>query len=388
MSQKPYSKIEKAKWRGRQSYSVVPQVSDAPKTANKTDHNPILTKTGISCSESGCNESVKEYPDELTTQQRSSWQAAPPKSCENKRQVGRRLNPTQAQHYTTVTDRIARQLDTIDVLGDPIVDLLRAVCDDLRLFEKELTACDKLQQLVGLDNVHYRRLIKVYASGLNAYCDFFIIIGHPFAGPVLRQAVTCDMPTVMCQYAIHSLLEQLQYNLPGSLEHIMTFINIAIPVIAFLYETVTTSRDTWAYCLGDLWRHRADIAEEDDRETYMGVAKYWYSKAHVNELQMERPYSQLTILTQTNALQQFLAKSFCVQEPLLCARESIAPLLDSFLDPSMAAAYQHLHVADAAFMRVFGILFCRKAMDEFEPMVEIFLGLLGEQMCENWMEAG
>jgi hypothetical protein len=83
------------------------------------------------------------------------------------------------------------------------------------------------------------------------------------------------MPARMWKHGIHSLLELLRRDLPGSIDYMLAFIYLAYQMMALLYETVPGFEDTvpdfedtapgfedtvpafentWIECLGDLGR--------------------------------------------------------------------------------------------------------------------------------------
>src|SRR5690606_29253587 len=102
---------------------------------------------------------------------------------------------------------------------------------------------------------------------------------------------------------------------------------LAYNMMALLYETVPSYKETWIECLGDLGRYRMAIEDDNmfDREIWTEVSKQWYQKASDLSPSTGRLYHHLAILARPNWLQQlfFYSKSLCVSIPFVSARESI-----------------------------------------------------------------
>ena len=272
---------------------------------------------------------------------------------------------------------------------------MKGIYAGLVLLEGKCIEYDSSQQSADLGEEQYQALINLHRSVLHEHHDFFLASQHPSASAALRQlAAKYAMPARMWRHGIHSFLELLRHKLPGSLEHMLTFIYIAYSMMALLYETVPTFEDTWVECLGDLGRYRMAIEDDDirDRETWTSVSRYWYAKASDKAPTTGRLYHHLAILARPNALQQlfYYAKSLCVPVPFSSARDSIMTLFDPLLDPS-SAAHQRLEPVDAAFVRFNGILFSRKAMRQLDSSATQFFELLDSRigwMREEWIEPG
>ncbi|KAI1358913.1 hypothetical protein F5Y08DRAFT_94256 [Xylaria arbuscula] len=85
----------------------------------------------------------------------------------------------------------------------------------------------------------------------------FLASQHPSASQASKRVASkYAMPARMWRHGIHSFLELLRHRLPGSLEHMLTFIYLAYSMMALLYETVPAFEDTWIEWLGDLGRYR------------------------------------------------------------------------------------------------------------------------------------
>ena len=73
---------------------------------------------------------------------------------------------------------------------------------------------------------------------------------------------------------------------------------MAYSIIALLYETVRTFKDTWVECLGDLSRYRMAIEDDNQRvrDTWTNVSRCWYSLASDRAPTTRPPPVDCTIL--------------------------------------------------------------------------------------------
>jgi hypothetical protein len=247
-----------------------------------------------------------------------------------------------------------------------------------------------------LNNEQWQALIALHRTLLHEHHDFFLASQHPSASAALRRlAAKYAMPARMWRHGIHSFLELLRHRLPASLDHMLAFIYLAYSMMALLYETVPAFEDTWIECLGDLGRYRMAIEDDDirDREVWTGVARHWYSRASDKSPTTGRLYHHLAILARPNALQQlfYYAKSLCVVIPFTSARESILTLFNAVLNAENSQGQYRLPPLDTSFVKAHGILFTNKNMDQFEPTINEFLGLLDNQIgrvTRKFMEQG
>ncbi|KAI1319123.1 hypothetical protein F5Y16DRAFT_414328 [Xylariaceae sp. FL0255] len=170
---------------------------------------------------------------------------------------------------------------------------------------------------IELNNEQWQALIALHRILLHEHHDFFLASQYPSASqPLRRLASKYAMPARMWRHGIHSFLELLRLRLPGSMEHMLTFIYLAYSMMALLYETVPAFEDTWIECLGDLGRYRMAIEDEDvrDREVWTSVSRQWYSKASDKASTTGRLYHHLAILARPNVFQQlfFYTKSLSI----------------------------------------------------------------------------
>ncbi|KAJ3561129.1 hypothetical protein NPX13_g9063 [Xylaria arbuscula] len=316
--------------------------------------------------------------------------ARPPKGSAPPRRV-------DAPEEDSETLRLIKQPETRPISQEQLVAEVKGIYAGLMMVESKCIEMIKVcsENNTELNNEQWQALIALHRTLLHEHHDFFLASQHPSASPALKRlASKYAMPARMWRHGIHSFLELLRHRLPGSLEHMLTFIYLAYSTMALLYETVPAFEDTWIECLGDLGRYRMAIEDEDmrDREVWTSVSRYWYSKASDKAPTTGRLYHHLAILARPNALQQlfFYTKSLCVPIPFGSAKESIMTLFD----PIFATGnYQHnrLSPIDVAFVKTHGILFSHKQLENFRPVVGEFLGGLDNhisRMAKGWMEAG
>ena len=151
----------------------------------------------------------------------------------------------------------------------------------------------------------------------------------------------------MWRHGIHAFLEILRYRVPKCLHHMLAFIYVACSTMALLYENVTSFRDTWIECFGDLGRYRMAIdtwieclgdfgryriAIKDDqpgnRKVWSYVTKHWHTKASDRSPSVERLYHHLAMLARpytSNQLASQIRSLTCVLHSR-SARDSIINL--------------------------------------------------------------
>ncbi|KAJ6257488.1 hypothetical protein Dda_7273 [Drechslerella dactyloides] len=234
-----------------------------------------------------------------------------------------------------------------------------------------------------LNNDQWQALIALHRTLLHEHHDFFLASQHPSAAPSLRKlAIKYAMPARMWRHGIHSFLELLRHRLPDSFEHMLEFIYLAYAMMALLYETVPAFADTWVECLGDLGRYRMAIEEGDprDREVWMHVSRFWYSKGTDRQPNVGRLYHHLAILARPNILQQlfFYCKALAVAQPFSAARESILTLFDpTALKEQDIEGNQS---ADATFVLLHSICFTFVNQDAFADKKVDYLDLLDKKI--------
>ncbi|KDN65893.1 hypothetical protein CSUB01_11167, partial [Colletotrichum sublineola] len=290
-----------------------------------------------------------------------------------------------------------KEPETRPISQEQLVAEVKGIYAGLVMVESKCIEVDNAQSSTRdtgptLNNEQWQALIALHRTLLHEHHDFFLASQHPSASPALRRlASKYAMPARMWRHGIHSFLELLRHRLPASLEHMLTFIYLAYSMMALLYETVPTFKDTWIECLGDLGRYRMAIEDDsdEDREVWTSVSRHWYSKASAKAPTTGRLYHHLDILARPNALQQlfYYTKSLCVPIPFLSARESIMTLFD----PHLNGTPTRLEAIDAAFLRAHGVLFSGKSSDLFDTSVSEFIDNLDKHIARNakgWMDCG
>jgi hypothetical protein len=292
---------------------------------------------------------------------------------------------------------MVKEPETRPISQDQLINEVKGIYAGLVMVESKCIEVDNAQSSNTdadhtLSNEQWQALIALHRTLLHEHHDFFLASQHPSASPALKRlAAKYAMPARMWRHGIHSFLELLRHKLPGSLEHMLSFIYLSYSIMALLYETVPAFEETWIECLGDLSRYRMAIEDDDirDREVWTGVSRYWYSKASEKSPTTGRLYHHLAILARPNALQQlyYYTKSLCVPIPFPSARESIMTLFDPVLNGNA----NRLQDIDAAFVSVHGILISGKCQDQLEPSISKFLGLLDDHIgrtTKRWSESG
>ncbi|KAF2085281.1 hypothetical protein K490DRAFT_1643, partial [Saccharata proteae CBS 121410] len=311
--------------------------------------------------------------------------------------------PDSPSRALSPTVRLVLQPDSRPISQEQLAAEVKSIYAGLTMVETKCIHVDKAQasavqdpkQNPRLQADHWQALIALHRTLLHEHHDFFLASQHPSASPALRRlAAKYSMPARMWKHGIHSFLELLRHRLPESLDYMLSFIYLAYQMMALLYETVPAFEDTWIECLGDLGRYRMAIEDEDlrDRETWAGVARFWYSKAADKSPAVGRLYHHLAILARPNALQQlyFYCRSLTCVQPFMSARESVLTLFDPILSRAQAS-YSHSLPIDTNFIRAHGLLFEKGSLDVFDKTLPTFLGQIDstiERLGSKWMEHG
>ncbi|KAI0525819.1 hypothetical protein F5B22DRAFT_587878 [Xylaria bambusicola] len=294
--------------------------------------------------------------------------------------------------------RLIKQPETRPISQEQLVAEVKGIYAGLMMVESKCIEVDNAQSSQNdtkLNNEQWQALIALHRTLLHEHYDFFLASQHPSASLALKRlASKYSMPARMWRHGIQSFLELLRRHLPGSLEHMLTFIYLAYSMMALLYETIPAFEDIWIEYLGDLGRYRMAIEDKDikDKEVWTSVSRHWYSKAASKAPTTGRLYHYLAILARPNALQQlfYYTKSLCVPIPFGSAKESIMTLFNPILE---VRNYQHnrLIPIDVAFVKTHGILFSHKQLDNFRQYASEFLRSLDnhiDRIAKHWMEAG
>jgi hypothetical protein len=247
---------------------------------------------------------------------------------------------TGAEPTDYLSSGIFLQPETHPITEEQLVNEVRAIYAGLVMVEKKCMEIDKQQSNNSekLTEPQWQALIALHRTLLHEHHDFFLASNHPAASSVLKRlAGKYSMPARMWRYGIHSFLELLRKRLPGSLDHMLTFIYMAYAMMTLLLESVPAFEETWIECLGDLARYRMAVEENDmrDREVWSGVARYWYTKAADKSPDIGRIQHHLAVLARPNTLQQlfYYSKSLVSIQPFTNAQDSILLLFGPLLDP-------------------------------------------------------
>ncbi|QKX61675.1 uncharacterized protein TRUGW13939_08828 [Talaromyces rugulosus] len=296
----------------------------------------------------------------------SSYQAkSKPPSCETYRSSGIYLQPEA--HIIT---------------EDQLINEVRAIYAGLVMVEKKCIDIDKQQteNPDELKHVQWQALIALHRTLLHEHYDFFLASNHPLASTVLKKlAEKYSMPSRMWRYGIHSFLELLRKRLPGSLEHMLTFIYMAYSMMSLLLESIPAFEGTWIECLGDLARYRMAVEEVDmrDRDTWSAVSRYWYSRAADKTPEVGRLQHHQAVLARPNLLHQlfYYSKALTSTEPFTNTRDSISLVFRPLLDASRPVNPSNPPVL-TTFVKVHGLFFTRGEIAQCLSLANEFLNQL------------
>ena len=302
-----------------------------------------------------------------------------------------------SSHERSPDPKMLLQPDTRPISHEQLVIEVKGIYAGLIMVEAKCIDVDEKQsaaaqekdpsRMTKLGNEQWQALIALHRTLLHEHHDFFLASQHPSASPALSKlAIKYHMPARMWRHGIHAFLEVLRHRLPESLDHMLAFIYIAYSMMALLYETVPAFEDTWIECLGDLGRYRMAIEDDDvrDRETWSGVARFWYSKAADKSPIIGRLYHHLAILARPFTLQQLslYTKSLTCVLPFGSARGSILTLFNPVLDGKQTAWHRSSTV-EILFIKLHAILFTGRLKNEFLNICEQLLDDLRNDYIEK-----
>lgn len=289
---------------------------------------------------------------------------------------------------------IFKQPETRPITEEQLINEVQGIYAGLVMVEKKCVEMD--QQLLNstnkLTNEQWGALIALHRTLLHEHHDFFLASQHPSSSERLRKlASKYAMPARMWRHGIHAFLELLRHQLPGSLDHMLSFIYIAYSMMALLMESVPSFVDTWIECLGDLARYRMAVEEIDlgDREIWAGVARYWYLIAADKSPNVGRIQHHLAVLARPRILEQlfFYTKSLVCVQPFLNTRESIVLLFNPLLDSPEG---RHTKMIPS-FVKAHATLFGRRSILSFLHYSREFLMQLSNQVGRaggRWRDQG
>ncbi|RPA98981.1 hypothetical protein L873DRAFT_1789914 [Choiromyces venosus 120613-1] len=205
---------------------------------------------------------------------------------------------------------------------------------------------------------------------LHEHHDFYLAANHPSANAPLRKlAGKYSMPARMWRNGICNIQELHRHRLPGSREHMWTFIYTAYNMMALL---------------------ATDNNDIRDRDIWTGIARYWYSKATDKTPHIARRFHRLASLARPNVLQLlfYYCKSLAVTAPFYPARESILTFFHTIFSPEDPTGN---HNIDAGFIQIHGINFTHISFEKFDDALSDYLNRLDQNIGErksDWKELG
>ena len=276
------------------------------------------------------------------------------------------------------------QPDTHPITEEQLINEVRGIYAGLVMVEKKCIEIDKEQSESNSELSHqqWQTLISLHRTLLQEHHDFFMASQHPSASPVLtRLSEKYAMPARMWRYGIHAFLELLRHRLPGSLDHMLTFIYLAYSMMTLLMETVPAFEETWIECLGDLSRYRMAVEEVDlrDREVWAGVARNWYNQAADRNPDVGRIQHHLAVLARPDIVQQlfYYTRSLVSVRSFAGTRESILLLFNPILKGPRANPH---HMAAISFVAAHGRLFTGDTAAQFAASANEFLSVLDKHV--------
>ena len=348
---------------------------EAMKTASIHPHNPTMPKSTIPPQPSFpmANPAQSLFPASQEAPVILDWKPKPD------------FHNSRAQNEDPY--KIIKQPETRPFSEEHLVTEVKGIYAGLVMVESKCIEVDNKQaisvqhdqivQSEQFNNEQWHVLVNLHRTLIHEHCDLFLASQHQSASPALHQlASKYGRPARMWRHVIQYFLELLQHRLPVYLPYSM---------MGLLSETVPSFKNTWVECLGDLSRYRIAIEYDDtkDRDTWMGAAEHWYSKASDKFPTRGRLYHHLAILARPNALQQlfYYAKSICEVVPFTSARESILILLEPLLTCNNTGQETlQLPPLDTAFVKAYDVLLNDKNLKLHWLAVQELLILLNSQI--------
>ncbi len=139
-------------------------------------------------------------------------------------------------------------------------------------------ASDRARRVV-LGDDQWQSLTALHKQLLHVYYDFFLASQHPSSNPSLMGlAAEHNVAERLWRHGICIFLEVLEHRLPRSIDHMMTFVDIAYEIMALLQETVPAFQEIWHVCLGHLAMYRSYFENNQETlEVWISIAHFWYT---------------------------------------------------------------------------------------------------------------
>jgi hypothetical protein len=307
-----------------------------------------------------------------------------PLPSRNNRPAQRQPGLIKVQKYDSRYPGSLLQPDTRPISQEQLASEVKSIYAGLTMVETKCIHVDRVQAAAAQDDPnnklasdHWQALIAAHRTLLHEHHDFYLASQHPSASPALRRlAAKYAMPARMWKHGIRSFLELLRRRLPESVDHMLAFIYLAYQMMALLYETVHTSKDTWIECLGDLGCYRMAIEGEDirDREMWTSAARSWYNKAEDISPTIRRLYHSALVPLHSR--------------PVIQGQES--SLTQNVYTPPILPQLSVLHI-NTEFIRREACLFERRPLDDFKQANTEFVGRLNNHIggvTAKWKEWG
>ena len=286
---------------------------------------------------------------------------------------------TERQH------QIFLQSETHLTTKEQLNNEVRGIYASLAMVEERCIGYQQSELPSMLSQDQWQALISLHRLLLHEHYDFFLASQHPSASLALKQlSEKYAIPARMWHHGIHSFLELLRYRLPDSSEHILAFLHLAYTMMTLLLESVPAFKNTWFECLGDLARYSMAV-NPPERETWAGVARYWYLQVSDRNPNVGRIQHHLAVLARPDMVQQLFhyTKSLVSVRPFPSAGESILFLFDPLLNGS--GSYDQ-PVAASAFVAAHGYLFTQRPISDLKAPVQEYLSHLEEYINQLSVE--
>ncbi|KAJ5904750.1 DNA/RNA-binding domain E.t1.c1-type [Penicillium subrubescens] len=274
-----------------------------------------------------------------------------------------------------------KQPETKPVLGDGLILEVNRIFASLTKIEAK--CIELVNKYIGSDpsNKQWQEMISLHRTLVYKHVDLYLASQHPSADNELKELPKSnDLPARLWFHGIHSLLELLRKQLPGSQEYMLAFFYLVYTMMTQLLERVEKYCEIWIECLGDLARYRMAIEESDKRvrDVWAGVSRHWYNVVADRSPEEGRIQHHLAVLARPGLLQQLFhhTKALVSVRPFAKSRESMIRLLS----PYNAQDALDQDTIPAAFIATHAALLNETPSDQFITLANHFLSLLREEL--------
>lgn len=235
-------------------------------------------------------------------------------------------------------------------------------------FDKE-----RPESTIHLPCHRWQALLTIYKHLLNEHEQFVYMSRMPSASAAIRDFLrNYEMLDRMWRYGIYSPLEILRQSLPGSLVHMLHFIDHVSSTLNRILVFDPALEVILYEQLGDVTRYRMAV-ERQDRKHWAGISRYWYRKAADRNPNIGRIQHSLAVLSHSDALQKlfYLTKAFVCVQPLDGSRATI----DIFFNHWKGLALQRDSMA-THFVVAHSVLLTDGSGEQLETLTNDFMSLL------------